>query len=475
MKRRDFLKSAGLIAVGATVSQNALAGSLMAIPSAASSGSGRGSLNALYPPKPLTADVNRTISVAIIGIGNRGSVYASYAKKFPQIMKIAGIVDNNAKRLERRGKEYDVPKEYLFETLEDFYATPKFCDAVIIATPDHLHYEPSLKVLQMGYHLLLEKPMCQTEKECRDVLAMAHKTGRIVGLCHVLRFAPYFIALRGVIQSGMIGDVVNVQHMEPIEHAHMAHSYVRGIWRDSKTSTPIILAKSCHDLDIIRYLVDKPCKSISAEGDLYLFKADKAPEGAPLRCTDGCPHESKCPYSAIKIYCKKRAHLKHVVEVPAKATEAEILEALKNGQYGRCVYRCDNNQPDHYVANMVFEDGVTSSFSMDAFTPFGGRRTRVMGTMGYIEGNGKEFTVYEFLTGKQHVWNAKVSEIPEYKGSGHGGGDHGALRDFLEAVCWNDPSRMTSSVDVSVESHIMGFDAEKSRKTGKRMMVKLMK
>ena len=474
MKRRDFLRSVGLLAAGAAISPNAVAASVTP-PVSAEAENVKGDLNGLYPPKSLKADVNRTISVVIIGIGNRGRVYANYAKKFPQIMQVAGIVENNVKRLERCGKEYGVPQEHLFKSLDEFYATPKFCDAAIISTPDDLHYEPALKVMQMGYHLLLEKPMCQTEKECRDVLEMAHKTGRIVGLCHVLRFAPYFIALRGVIKSGMIGDVVNVQHMEPIEFAHMAHSYVRGIWRDSNTSTPIILAKSCHDLDIIRYLIDKPCKSITAEGSLYLFKSENAPKGAPMRCTDGCPHESSCPYSAIKIYCKKRAHLKHVVEVPAEATEADIMEALKTGQYGRCVYHCDNNQPDHYVANMVFEGDVTSSFSMDAFTPFGGRRTRIMGTMGYIEGDGKEFAVYEFLTGKKHVWNAKVAEIPEYKGSGHGGGDHGALRDFIEAVCWNDPTRMTSSVDVSVESHIMGFDAEKSRKNGKRSIVKLKK
>ena len=472
MKRRDFLKTTGLLAAGAAISHNAIAASAVsAVPG--SSDDKEGDLNGLYAPKILKADVNRTISVVIIGIGNRGKVYANYAKKFPQIMQVAGIVDNNVQRLERRGREYGVPEDRLFKSLEDFYSVPKFCDAAIISTPDDLHYEPALRVMQMGYHLLLEKPMCQTEKECRDVLEMAHKTGRIVGLCHVLRFAPYFIALRGVIKSGMIGEVVNVQHMEPIEYAHMAHSYVRGIWRDSKKSTPIILAKSCHDLDIIRYLIDKPCKSISAEGSLYLFKSDNAPEGAPMRCTDGCPHESSCPYSAIKIYCKKRAHLKHVVEAPLEVTEAEIMEALKTGQYGRCVYHCDNDQPDHYIANMVFEDGVTSSFSMDAFTPFGGRRTRIMGTMGYIEGNGHEFTAYDFTTGQKHVWNARVAEIPEYKGSGHGGGDHGALRDFLEAVCWNDPGRMTSSVDVSVESHIMGFDAEKSRKTGKRSIVKL--
>lgn len=471
MKRRYFFKTAGLITAGAVVSPSMLAkGS-----ENASEEYAPGNLNDRFPVKSLKADVNRTISVVIIGIGNRGSVYARYAKKYPEAMKIAGIVDNNVQRLVRYGKEYNVPETHLFKSLEDFYAVPKFCDAAIISTPDHLHYEPALKVMQAGYHLLLEKPMCQTERECRDVLEMAHKTGRIVGLCHVLRFAPYFIALRGVIKSGMIGDVVNIQHMEPIHYAHMAHSYVRGIWRNSKTSTPIILAKSCHDLDIVRYLVDKPCKSISAEGGLYLFKSENAPKGAPARCTDGCPHESKCPYSAIQIYCKKRAHLKHLVEDYLNTSEEEIMEALKKGQYGRCVYHCDNDQPDHYITNMVFEDGVTSSFTMDAFTPYGGRRTKIMGTMGFIEGDGKEFVVTEFGSDKKSVWNAKVAEIPEYKDSGHGGGDHGALRDFLEAVCWNDPSRMTSSVEVSVESHIMGFDAETSRRTGRRSMVKIKK
>lgn len=470
MKRRDFFKNAGLIAAGALVAPELAAKSVMAGPKEHV----QGGLNDKFPPKQLKADVNRAINVVIIGIGNRGNVYASYAKKFPDVMKVAGIVDVDTDRLARNGKKYGVPENRLFSSLDDFYATPKFCDAAIIATPDHLHYEPALKVMQLGYHLLLEKPMCQTEKECREVLEMAHKTGRIVGLCHVLRFAPYFMALKGVLDSGMIGDVVNVQHMEPVEFAHMAHSYVRGIWRNSDTSTPIILAKSCHDLDIIRWLIGKPCKSISAEGSLYLFKKEMAPEGAAMRCTDNCPHEATCPYSAIRVYCKHRAHLRHVVgDGFATASEQEIYEKLKTSQYGRCVYHCDNNQPDHYIANMVFEDGVTSSFSMDAFTPFGGRRTRIMGTMGYIEGNGREFTVWEFATGKRQVWNAKVSEIPEYRGSGHGGGDHGALRDFLEAVCWNDPSRMTSSVDVSIESHIMGFDAEKSRKTGKRSIVKL--
>lgn len=475
MKRRDFFKSAGVIAAGTMLSPKLLASDAQLEASDIFNPEikGEGDLNDVYPSRSLRADVKQTVTVAILGLGNRGNVYARYAKKFPHAMKVVGVADINPVRLKTLGDEHDVPQEYRFASADELLSVPKFCDAVVIATPDDMHYEPAMKALQAGYHILLEKPMCQTEKECLDILEMTRKTGRIVALCHVLRYAPYFIALRSAIKSGMIGDVVSVQHLEPVQYAHMAHSFVRGIWRNSKESTPIILAKSCHDLDIIRYLIDKPCNTIMADGSIYLFRPEMAPEGAPLRCTDGCPHEKNCPYSAIDIYYRKHHYLKHVVDVWKEATDPEIMEALKNGPYGRCIYHCDNDQPDHYVANMVFEDGITAAFSLEAFTPYGGRRTRVMGTRGFIDGDGKQFTVTEFGTLNTHVWNRKIEEIPEYKDSGHGGGDHALVRDFLEAVSWNDISRLTSTVDVSVESHVMAFDAEKSRKVGKRIKVKI--
>ena len=238
----------------------------------------------------------------------------------------------------------------------------------------------------------MEKPAAPSEKECREILAASEKHGRIVTISHILRYAPYFIALKAVVDSGAIGEIVSVQHMEPIEFAHMAHSYVRGNWRSEKQSTPIILAKSCNDLDIIRWIVDKPCKSISAYGSLHLFKKGNMPAGAPPRCTDGCPHQDTCPYSAIDIYVRDKRHL-GVFDLKDRKDEKEIMEKLRTNWYGICVYQCDNDQPDHYVANMEFEDGITSSFTMDAFSPKGGRRTRIMGTMGFIEGDSKTFTL----------------------------------------------------------------------------------
>ena len=322
-----------------------------------------------------------------------------------------------------------------------------------------------MKALAMGYDVLLEKPIAPTEQECRDILALAKKTGRIVAVCHVLRYAPYFIKLREMIQSGAIGELVSIQHFEPIQHIHMSHSYVRGNWHNSKQTTPIILGKSCHDLDILRWMIGKPCKSISAYGSLKWFKQANAPEGSTNRCTDGCAVEATCPYSALKIYHRDRTWT-GVFDFPEdKAAHGDfILEQLKTTNYGRCVYRMENDQPDHYVTSMEFEDEVTANFSMEAFTSYHGRRTRVMGSHGDIVGNMTEFIHTEFLTGKETRWNVADSKS-EFKNSGHGGGDWALATDWVNAIKKQDASLLTSTIDASIESHIMGFMAEKSRKS----------
>lgn len=472
MNRKEFLKRLGVLTVGASlvgVDVGAMAADTSAAAPAMPADDADDKIDVSV--KPLKADVDKPITAIIIGAGSRGNVYARYSGKFPETMKVVGVSDTNAFRRESMGKRYGIPKENRFGDFREVFAREKFADAVIITTPDFLHYEPCMTALAMGYDVLLEKPAAQTEKECRAILAQAKKYDRIVAVCHVLRYAPYFVALREVVRSGVIGDLVSIQHMEPIQYAHMAHSYVRGNWRDSKKTTPIILAKSCHDLDIIRWIVDKPCRTVSAEGSLHLFKPENAPAGATARCTDGCPHESTCPYSAIDIYKRRKRHLK-VFDLADKRDEAAIEEKLRTTGYGRCVYRCDNDQCDHYVATMLFEDGITASFTMDAFTPWGGRRTRIMGTRGFIEGDMKKFTVWDFRTGKRRVWDKKVTEIAEYKDAGHGGGDFALARDFVEAVAKHDPSRLSSTIDASIESHIIGFKAEKSRKSMSKVKIK---
>ena len=472
MIRRDFLKRFGLIATGVALADPiATAGTVMADPAAAAPAAEKLKSDIhvkIRSPKPET---DKPITVVVIGCGNRGRMYSKYSKTFNQHIKVVGASDIIESRCNYVGDLHNIPQENRFGHYNEVFERPKMADAVIIATPDDRHYEPCIKAMKMGYHVLLEKPAAPTEKECKDILKVSQATNRIVAISHVLRYSPYFIAMKSVVDSGAIGELVSIQHMEPIQYAHMAHSYVRGNWRCEKDTTPIILAKSCHDLDIIRWIVGKPCKSISAYGSLTLFKKENMPAGAPARCTDGCPHQDTCPYSAIDIYVKQKKHL-GVFDLKDRKDENEIMEKLKTNWYGRCVYQCDNDQPDHYVANMEFEDGITSSFTMDAFSPWGGRRTRIMGTMGFIEGNSSTFTLWDFKTRTPKTWRMVVDEADEYKDAGHGGGDYGLVRDFVEAVAFEDPGKLSSSIADSIESHVMGFAAEKSRKSNSKAPVK---
>lgn len=420
------------------------------------------------PPQPVRA--------ITLGAGNRGNVYGNFAVEFPDELDIIGVAEPIPLRNERYTKKHNIPEENRFKTWEDVFTRPKFADAVLITTPDNLHYGPCMAALKAGYDVLLEKPIAPTEKECRDILALAKQTGRIVAVCHVLRYAPYFVKLRELIQSGAIGELISIQHMEPIEHIHMSHSYVRGNWHDRNATTPIILAKSCHDLDILRWMIGKPCKRIVAMGSLKWFRKENAPEGSTLRCMDGCAVEATCPYSAMKIYYRERGWL-YVLDLPEDKEQQGpvILEKLRTTNYGRCVYHMDNNQEDHYISSMEFEGGVTANFSMEAFTSYAGRRTRVMGSMGDIVGDMETFTITDFRTNKSMVYDSgNFEEAASAKMTGgHGGGDWRLVRDWIQAVSQHNPNLLTSTIDASIESHVMGFMAEQSRQTGRIEDVKM--
>jgi len=461
MNRRSLLKRVGLSLGAAVLSAESLL----------SMGNDTYAYHLMKNPlkdRPL----DKPVTAITLGAGNRGNVYGGYALNFPENLKIIGVAEPIPLRNERFSAKHNIPQEHRFDTWERVFERPKFADAVIITTPDSLHYAPCIKALSMGYDILLEKPIAQTEKECRDILAAARRYKRIVAVCHVLRYAPYFVKMRELLRQGAIGEIISVQHFEPIEHNHMAHSYVRGNWHNSKETTPIILAKSCHDLDIIRWLVDKPAKKISAMGDLRWFRKENAPAGSTERCTDNCAVERQCPYSAIKAYYERRERLA-VFDLPEdKSQHADIImERLKTTNYGRCVYRMGNDQPDHYVTNILFENNITASFSMEAFTSYHGRRTRIMGSMGDMVGDMNELIVNDFITRKRVKLVPKAEDVEGYKNSGHGGGDWLLAHDFVKAVSLQDPQMLTSTIDESIESHIMGFMAEKSRLQSKVMTV----
>jgi predicted dehydrogenase len=407
-----------------------------------------------------TLNLSKPIKAIVLGAGNRGNIYGGYALQYPENLDIIGVAEPIELRINKYSEKHNIAKENQFKTWEDVFKKPKFADAIIITTPDNLHYGPCMKALAMGYDILLEKPISPSEQECKNILAMAKKTGRIVAVCHVLRYAPYFVKLKEIIGSGAVGEVMSIQHLEPISYWHMTDSYVRGNWHNSKATTPIILAKSCHDLDIIRWLMDKPISNIQAFGNLKWFKKENAPKGSTSRCTDGCTIEKECPFSAIQIYFRDRKRLKRfdLPDNPEKHGEA-IMEILKTTNYGRCVYKMENDQPDHYTTNMLFEGGATASFSMEAFTSYEGRRTRIMGTMGDVVGDMTSFEYTDFKTGKKTNWRSETDA--------HGGGDWRLVENWIKAVSEQKASYLTSTIDVSIESHVMGFRAEKSRLNNK--------
>jgi len=410
---------------------------------------------------PLHKDLAQPVEVVLIGAGHRGSIYADYALISPKEMRIVAVADPSPARRARIAAEHRLPPERCFaswdEALREGDAQARrLGDAVIVATPDAMHVRPALRALAQGYDLLLEKPIAPTEAECRQILAAAQASGRIVGVCHVLRYTPYFRELKAILDAGMIGQIISVQHLEPIEHTHMSHSYVRGNWRSSKTATPIILAKSCHDTDIIRWLVGAHATEVQCFGNLKWFKQANAPEGSTERCTDGCAVERECPYSALQIYHRDRKRL-YVFDLPEDTAHWDelIMHGLKTTDYGRCVYRMDNDQPDHLTVNIQFENGVTAGFSMEAFVSYEGRRTRIMGSMGDIVGDMESFTLTTFKGGGRRSWSMKTDA--------HGGGDHRMVKDWVQAVGQQNAALLSSPIEDSVESHLMAFAAESSR------------
>lgn len=463
MNRRLLLKSLGL-SVGSSIINTEILGRIA-----------ENTYRYAIPANPLHQPMERAITAITLGAGSRGTVYGNYAVRYKNEMDIIGVAEPIKLRNDRYAATHKIDEKNRFDTWERVFERPKFADAIIITMPDNLHYEPCMKALEMGYDVLLEKPIAPTEKQCRDILAMAKKTGKIVAVCHVLRYAPYFVKMKELIAKGAIGDVISIQHLEPIDHRHMAHSYVRGNWHNSIQSSPIILGKSCHDLDIIKWVINKPSRRISAMGDLKWFRKENAPEGSTARCTDGCKIERECPYSAIKEYYERRSFRNKVLDLPDDKSKHNqvIMERLQTTNYGRCVYRMENDQPDHYITNIQFADNVTASFSMEAFTSYGGRRTRIMGSMGDMVGDMKELVTTDFRTGKSQTFIPHAEEVEEYKNSGHGGGDWLLTRDFVQAVSQQNPAVLTSTIDESIESHIMGLMAEKSRKTNKVMDIKM--
>ncbi len=409
----------------------------------------------------------KKVKLIIAGAGSRGAGYAEFAKSFPDRLEIVGVAEPRDFYRNELVRKFNIPEKNVYSDWQDMAKRKKFADGVIIATQDNMHTEPAIKFAKKGYHIMLEKPMAPSAAECKRIVAAAQKYGIIFAVCHVLRYTSYTSKLKQLLDSGVIGDIVSMQHIEEVGWWHQAHSFVRGNWRNEKESSFMLLAKSCHDVDWISYIMGQKCKAVSSFGSLKHFRKEEQPKGAASRCLD-CKCEPACPYSAIKIYIKDRLDKGQTgwpVNVLTPVVNKEnILKALREGPYGRCVYECDNDVVDNQVVNMLFEGGRTVTFTMTAFAQ-GGRKTRIFGTKGEIYGDSSEIKIFDFLTQQTETVDTNASE-----GSilgGHGGGDGGLMERFVTALATDDASQILSGPDATLESHLMVFAAEKSRKEGK--------
>lgn len=425
--------------------------------------------------------MSKCIKVAIAGLGSRGrDVYAKVAKLHPEKMQIVAVADTDPRKVALMAEEYNLPAEACFASAEEMLAKEKLADAMIIATQDRQHVGHAIPALEKGYHLLLEKPVSPDLEECVKLNEVAKKCDRKVVVCHVLRYTPIYQKVKELLDEGSIGEVVSIMAIENVGWFHQAHSFVRGNWANCDETSPMILQKCCHDMDLYLWLAGKKCKSISSYGDTYLFKKEKAPEGCTMRCLDGCKAKAECPFDAEKIYLDNKMIGYRTgyrewpldVLVPSGPNEEEIYQALKEGRYGRCVYHCDNNVVDHQVVNLNMTDGTTMSFTMCGFTPSISRYAKFMGTKGEITVNmdGHELEKCEIVIRSFDVditeTRIDVMSLSD-DFSGHGGGDTVMVEEFLDLISGEkEESSYVTSLDRSLESHYCALAAEYSRVHG---------
>ena len=397
----------------------------------------------------------------LIGAGSRGTIYGSWAHEHG--IEITAIAEIRPDRLSEAAKAWNVPTDRCFTDTAVLFSLGKIADAAIIATMDRDHYPHVMAALDCGYDILLEKPISPDPAECLKIEEKANALGRKITVCHVLRYTNFWGALKDLIDSQELGKIVAIKHSENIGNFHMAHSFVRGNWRNDTLSSPIILQKSCHDLDILLWLTGAHCTKVAAFGSLTYFKESNAPAGSTDRCWN-CPAADNCRFEAKKCYLPTLGTWPTDV-VCLEQTEAALDDALKTGPYGRCVFRCDNNVCDHMSIILEFDNNVTATFSLTAQTGPCHREIRIMCEDGEIlaDDGKRQILIRKHVSSPADTFEERIINV-RTNSSGHGGGDAGIMEEFTASLC---ASRQTkSAISASVESHMMAFAIEKARNTG---------
>jgi len=405
------------------------------------------------------------LKFGIIGLGSRGQMFARLIKndKNAQLYAVAEPVVHSR---EKAVKEFGVSAERCYKNAGEFLNAGKICDAIFICTQDADHYQQIMKALEIGYDVCLEKPAAVNIEQCIEIRDKANSLGRNVLLTHVLRYTPFYATIKKYIDGGKLGKVVTMNMTENIAYWHFALSYVRGPWRDMEKSTPTIIAKCCHDLDLAVWLMNRKCVSVSSYGKLYYYNEKNAPTGSAKYCID-CDKKvrEKCLYDCFKVYPNRVQA--SVVGGTSTINPDNVMDVLSSREHvwGRCVFYGDNDAVDNQVVNMSFEDGATAHLTMTAFSDKCYRSIKVHGTEGEIYGNLDDSILYYTKYGEeQQKIDLNETNSGVRLDDGHGGGDYFLYKDFYNLVSGEKTSESRTSIDVSIESHIIGFKAEESRK-----------
>jgi predicted dehydrogenase len=408
------------------------------------------------------------IEAVLIGAGNRGRyVFGGFARRHPARLRIVAVAEPDAERRDAFAAEHAIGPERRFADWRELLARPALAPAAIVATSDTLHVEPALAALAHGHHVLLEKPIAPSPAECVRVVEAAEASGRLLQIGHVLRYTPFYERVHDVLRSGVLGELLTLDMKEHVAYWHFTHSYVRGKFRSRALAAPLVLAKTCHDMDLLVWFADRLPARVASFGSLLHLRADRAPAGAPGRCSEGCPVQPDCPHDAVRFYLdpdERTARMWPWTDLSADPSREARRRALEAGPYGRCVYRCDNDVVDHQVLIAEFEGGTTATFTVHGAASEEKRTIRVSGSRGELRGVLHDGVIEVTRHGRLGA------ERIETRGPGvlgHFGGDDGLIAHFVDVVERGAAGDVRTSGRVSLESHLLGFAAERARESGR--------
>ncbi|MCX7624597.1 MAG: Gfo/Idh/MocA family oxidoreductase [Candidatus Sumerlaeaceae bacterium] len=409
----------------------------------------------------------RPVEAVLVGAGQRGrEAFGAFALRHPHLLKFVAVAEPDEGRRQAFAQAHGIPPERQFRSWEELFASPPLAPLCVNATMDREHLPSTVAALEAGYHLFLEKPMAHTPEGCAAIVHAARQHRRIVQVCHPMRYSAFYAKAKELLSGGKVGTPLVITMTENVAYWHFAHSFVRGNWRRFDESGPLILTKTCHDMDLAVWLADAVPQRISSIGELRYFRPENAPAGAPERCLEGCPAETSCPFYAPTVYLGQ--HLEWPVSVISLDTSLEARRrALERGPYGRCVFRCDNDVVDHQVVAVEFSNGAMLNFTVGACTTYCYRSLRVLGSAGELHGHFErnELRIERFVQGLWPEIPTETHKVAAGQGA-HGGGDWAVMRNALRLIREEDYAEADRSLQIALDGHLLAFAAEEARRKG---------